>query len=150
MSFDLRKAKEVTGYKKGKAFPLVVIEVAPDKYLESKAAWAFVDMSRAAEKDGITLHVNSAFRFFDHQKRLFDRWVASGRTGPRPATPGYSNHHSGIAVDINRAHDDPDGRGPIIGATDAWLDANAFRFGFVSPYSWEPWHWEYRPEECAL
>jgi len=51
------------------------------------------------------------------------------------ARPGYSNHQSGDAIDLNRAHDK--------GKTDAWLKANAAKFGFYRDVPSELWHWRF-------
>lgn len=53
----------------------------------------------------------------------------SGR--PLTASPGYSNHGNGVAVDIHPA--------PI----QTWLKSNAARFGWVNDVPSEPWHWSY-------
>jgi LAS superfamily LD-carboxypeptidase LdcB len=124
-------------------------------YLTPEAAAAWAEMCKdALENHGITLIANSAWRSFDHQKRIFSRWEekldqwrrngSQGRPPPRPASPGKSKHHNGVAIDIQRSHDDPDGDGPEIGKTDAYLRENAHRFGFAQPYPKnEPWHFEH-------
>ena len=65
------------------------------------------------------------------------------------AAPGYSEHHSGRAVDVTTP-----GCAPLTGefestAAFAWLAAHARDFGFVLTYPrdnrygviYEPWHW---------
>lgn len=160
-------SKEVTGFRGGVPFKLIVKEIQPAgvhlgrklvaQWLGNEAAVAFLKMKAAAELAGIRLHVNSGWRSYEQQEKFWDAYMAwldwwikqpktsRGRRKCRPAKPGRSNHHNGIAVDINRSHDDPDGAGPEIGLTDKWLAAHAKRFGFVRPYEREPWHWEYRP-----
>ena len=67
------------------------------------------------------------------------------------APPGYSEHHTGCAIDV-----DTDGAPALeieFEQTPAfvWLSKNAARFGFVlsfprgNPYGYqyEPWHWFY-------
>lgn len=161
-NFRIAKAKKVTGYESGVPFRLTVVElvwddltIAKDQWLSSEAAEAFRAMYKAAQVSGLTLKVNSSWRSYAHQKQLRDtydkwlvRWSSQPTTsrGPRrcaPANPGHSNHHNGIAIDINRSHDDPDGDGPEIGITDSWLRLNASKFGFTNPYRHELWHWEY-------
>lgn len=142
-----------TGYKNGDAFTLE-LEPIDDAghFLDSEAAAAFKRMRLAAELDGIRLQVNSAFRYHDQQTVLWNRyvrevarWQGGGQNGLKPtpvARPGRSHHQSGIAVDINRSHDD--------GQTDAWLAAHAGAHGFVRTVASELWHWEYLPERAAL
>lgn len=116
--------------------------------LREDAAMAFIHMRDSAKREaGLTLIVNTAFRTSEHQQTLWNKyiracaaWENGGRKGDKPtpaARPGYSNHQSGIAVDINRSHD--------AGATDMWLAENAARFGFRRTVASEKWHWEYLP-----
>jgi D-alanyl-D-alanine carboxypeptidase len=91
-------------------------------------------MSEAAYAEGgIDLVVNSAFRTFAEQTRLYTLWVTG--QGNRAAKPGSSRHESGLAVDIESA-------GGTNGSY-AWLAQNAARFGFKRTVSDEPWHWEF-------
>jgi zinc D-Ala-D-Ala carboxypeptidase len=124
---------------------LDLVEIAPGKYLARKAAEAFERMKLAAFGDGLTLIVNTAWRSRAYQESLRRRyevqlaaWEKNGKKGPRPppaAKPGKSKHELGLAVDLNRAHDN--------GVTDAWLAANAGRYGFKRTVASEPWHWEW-------
>ena len=67
------------------------------------------------------------------------------------APPGYSEHHSGRAIDIASAGSPPMTQDFEQTPAFAWLSANAGRFGFVmsfprgNPYGYvfEPWHWCY-------
>ena len=135
---------KVRGYDKGKTVAIEVMEVSPGKYLQVDAARAFIRMRDAAVKSSITLKLNSGWRNFAQQERLYDEWHAKGEKGPRPARPGYSRHHMGLAADIGRSHDDPDGAGPLQGPTDKWLQAHAGEYGFTATVTGEPWHWEYK------
>lgn len=99
------------------------------KPMRPDVASAFDRMKAAAHRDGRTLVVVSGFRSNAEQARLF-----AANPNPRMvAPPGRSNHRLGIALDL----------GPS--ASYGWLAANGRRFGFTKPMSWEPWHWEYRP-----
>jgi D-alanyl-D-alanine carboxypeptidase len=121
--------------------------------LVPEAARAWWDMKRAAQEDGVMLEIVSAFRSVGRQIEiirakldcgmLIDTILASS------APPGYSEHHTGRAVDINTPGCDPlEG---IFEETEAfrWLLANAGRFGFTLSYPrdnpwgyiYEPWHW---------
>ncbi len=133
---------KVRGYDKGQPVMINVVEVAPGKFLQADTAEAFLRMQVAAKNDGIELKPNSCWRSFAHQQLLWDQWE-QGTRKLRPARPGYSRHHMGTAVDINRSHDDPDGSGPLPSKTDEWLRANAERFGFRNTVTKEPWHWEW-------
>ncbi|MEU0646040.1 D-alanyl-D-alanine carboxypeptidase family protein [Streptomyces umbrinus] len=82
----------------------------------------------------------------DYMIRTFGvpRWIAA---------PGYSNHQSGIAIDLHQERTGApirnSSRTPALAAwrrswLHRWLTGNAAAFGF-QPYLREPWHWEYRP-----
>ncbi len=115
-------------------------------------------MKDAAADDGVTLELISAFRSVDYQcdliRRKLERGQAINEIMKINAAPGFSEHHTGRALDLNtpgcemltEAFED----------TDAfrWLCSNADRFGFVMTYprdnafgiDFEPWHWAYNGE----
>jgi LAS superfamily LD-carboxypeptidase LdcB len=131
----LRRSKTVTGYQNGKAVPLTVEDIGGGFYLAEGAAGAWLAMLEAAERAGIKLFVNTAFRANDEQLRLYQLWK-DGK-GNLAAAPGYSNHQMGLSVDIG-------GVGSYQSAAYAWLSANARRFGFVNDVSGEYWHWTWK------
>lgn len=135
---ELARAEVVVGYRNGKAVELEVTEVDGVR-VEVGTAAAFVAMRDAAGEDGVYLQVWSGFRSHDHQARLYDDWMA-GVSNPA-ARPGYSNHPSGRALDINLLGVPPE--------TFAWLVKNASRFGFRRTVAKEPWHWEYSPRRAV-
>jgi D-alanyl-D-alanine carboxypeptidase len=124
-------------------------------YLSIDAAEAWNRMADLARLDGVDLRINSAWRSIEDQRTLMARWASRfdawskleassrGQRPPKPALPGWSRHQSGVAVDIQRSHDAPDGGGQMVGLTDRWLAANARRFGFSATVPGEPWHFEW-------
>lgn len=156
----MRKVIEkATGYHHGVPIQLRLVEIEPGcgKYLSEPAAYAAADMKENAAQDGIELRWNSAWRSYSKQKALREQWVRRvelwerrpladrGRRPPAPARPGFSNHHNGIAIDINRSHgEDPDGDGKT--TIDDWLTANAHKWHFYATVRGEPWHFEFHPE----
>ena len=129
--------------------------------LRADAAQAFRAMQQAAREAGVEIVPISGFRTRNYQDRLFAR--AIGRYGDRRsaarwvAPPGYSEHHSGLAVDIG-ALDSPetDVETTFEGTVAfAWLKDNAQRFGFELSFprdnpqgvSYEPWHWRFTTVE---
>jgi D-alanyl-D-alanine carboxypeptidase len=120
------------------------------------AAAAWRELRSAAAAEGVTLNIVSAFRSVDRQAEIVREKLASGLSleaiFSASAPPGYSEHHTGRAVDIGT---------PGVRALEAefedtpafrWLAANAGKFGFVlsfprdNPcgYVYEPWHWCFR------
>lgn len=121
---------------------------------ETAAAWQVLKL--AAAEDGIVLLMVSAFRSVDYQADIIRRKLGKGQTIDEIlrvlAPPGYSEHHSGRAIDIG-SDECPD-LGEQLETTSAfhWLASNAQRFQFFLSfprdnrfgYVYEPWHWCYR------
>ncbi len=129
-----------------------------DYLLIPQAAQAWHDMKRAARQDGIVIEIVSAFRSIERQIDIIRGKLANGvpieTVLTLSAPPGYSEHHTGRAIDINtpgcEATEEP------FEHTDAfrWLTVHAHRFGFTLSYPrgnalgfiYEPWHWCYQPD----
>jgi D-alanyl-D-alanine carboxypeptidase len=124
--------------------------------LTSRATIAWKSMCESAGAAGVTLVPFSGFRSYEYQKRLIERHRSAGRSLDDilsgTAVPGFSEHHSGCAVDICTT--DKFGVDEQFDQTAAfaWLNENAVRFKFTlsyprnNPYGiiYEPWHWFYR------
>lgn len=121
--------------------------------LTPEAADAFKRMREAALTSSIEIKLVSGFRAIAYQANLFQRKLDQGHSMREilmvSAPPGYSEHHSGRAVDLT-TH----GCKPLqedFSQTEAysWLLSNARFFGFRESYprhnrqriAWEPWHW---------
>ena len=138
---------------------LVVAATGDDgrEYLLTPAAAAkWREMSAAALTDGVVIQIGSAFRSVDRQAEIIRAKLAEGLSLDAvlcvSAPPGYSEHHSGRAVDVTTDEGAP--LEPEFEKTRAfrWLSRNAARFGFVlsyppgnpQGYDYEPWHWCFR------
>ncbi len=126
--------------------------------LHPDAAAALLKMVSAARTDGVWLVPASGFRTLTQQRSLFAAQVATKGTPEAAALvsapPGYSEHHTGYAVDLA---DGSVAQGYDISASFAqtpafqWLSAHAATFGFELSFpenneqgiSYEPWHWRY-------
>jgi len=123
------------------------------RHLEPEAAQHWSAMREAATAHDIELLLVSAFRDVDYQRSIFDRKLAQGialddilRVN---AAPGYSEHHTGRAVDIASRGCPPLTEAFETTAVFEWLTRNAGRFGFEMSYprgnrygmAYEPWHW---------
>lgn len=127
-----------------------------EQWLTPSAARAFAAMRDAAQHDGIELQVVSAFRSIEYQLGILERKLARGLSIDEilrvSAAPGYSEHHSGRALDLTTPGfaplEEEFERSPAF----AWLTRDAQRFGFALSYprgnrhgiSYEPWHWFWR------
>ncbi|HEY1791600.1 MAG TPA: M15 family metallopeptidase [Opitutaceae bacterium] len=121
--------------------------------LEAAAAAAWAGMAEAARKDGVTLLAVSGFRSIRRQEELIARKLAAGEGVEAVlrvmAAPGYSEHHTGRAVDI--ATPGEPALTEDFERTEAfrWLGRRARNHGFTMSYprgnphgmAYEPWHW---------
>jgi D-alanyl-D-alanine carboxypeptidase len=117
------------------------------------AGRAWTRMRRAARDDGIVLDAISAFRNHDYQLGIFERKLSRGLTVEQilevNAAPGYSEHHSGCALDIGTPGEPPAVESFESTPAFGWLQRRAGEFGFALSYPrgnphgivYEPWHW---------
>ena len=117
-------------------------------------AWeAWQQLRTAAAGEGVPLLLLSGFRGVDHQTEIIRRKLSAGQRIEDilrvNAAPGYSEHHTGRAVDIGTP-DAPPLEESFAGTTAfRWLEAHADQFGFLLSYprdnaqgiAFEPWHW---------
>ena len=77
-------------------------------YLMDKEAYEkFKEMYDAARKEGLNLRIVSSYRTFAYQDNLFKSYVRSygnGYAEKYSAHPRYSEHHTGLAIDINSVY----------------------------------------------
>jgi zinc D-Ala-D-Ala carboxypeptidase len=124
-----------------------------EQRLTPAAAAAWQEMQAAAAKEPIILLPVSGFRSLEEQIAIIERKLARGiaidliLAGSAP--PGYSEHHSGCAIDIGTPESIPLEVEFEQTPAFTWLVANAARFGFTLSfprdnkygYIFEPWHW---------
>lgn len=132
--------------------------------LRREASVAALAMFAAiTEETGLRLQSQSAYRGFEAQTRVYNQGVGArgeASTDASIARPGYSEHQTGLAVDIASL--------PAECALNAcfaetphgqWLRQNAWRFGYllrypadrvaVTGYEFEPWHFRYVGRDLA-
>lgn len=116
-------------------------------------------MAAAASQAGAGIAVRSAYRSYANQAATFQAWV--NRDGYQAALrasarPGHSEHQLGTTIDFRSANstrapwDYPDWATTAAGA---WMQENAWKYGFVMSYpkgkfqtvcyEYEPWHYRY-------
>lgn len=118
---------------------------------------AFDKMAAAAANDGLELWVCSGFRSYDYQATLYDSYAndyGKETADTFSARPGYSEHQTGLAIDVNYA-DDSFAETPEA----AWLAENCYKYGFIirypkgkeaiTGYQYESWHVRYLGVETA-
>lgn len=138
---------------------LVTVRIMKDGrqiQLTPTVAQCWAAMVESAAKDSITLLLLSGFRSVEYQRQILEKKLGRGDQLEHilkiNAAPGYSEHHTGRAVDIGTP-----GCPPLeedFEKTDAfrWLQEKAHHFGFYLSYPrgnrhgilYEPWHWMHR------
>lgn len=119
---------------------------------------SLTSMVAAAKKQGIRLDLQSGYRSYESQAKLYGHYVTEQGTAladSMSAKPGYSEHQTGLAIDIGSI-DNPSCNVRICFATTAegyWLAQNAYKYGFIerypkdkqkiTGYEYEPWHLRY-------
>jgi len=118
---------------------------------------AWQEMKTVSAIDNIQLQLVSAFRSVEYQcaliQRKLDQGIDLAQILTVNAAPGFSEHHTGKALDLTTPGAEP--LEESFETTDAfsWLQKNASDYGFSLSYprdnpwgiAYEPWHWAWEP-----
>jgi len=143
-----------------------LIEVGPNlvgrmQQLMPLAAGQWAAMVAAAAGENVVLLMVSGFRGVDYQATLIRNKIAAGQLIDDilkvNAAPGFSEHHTGRAVDIATPGSRPLTEDFENTAAFRWLQSKAADFGFVMSFprgnawgiSYEPWHWCWNRQHSA-
>lgn len=122
-------------------------------WLRADAAAAFARLREAAAREHVCLQLVSGFRSAAYQARIFRRKLERGMPLEQilqvNAAPGYSEHHTGRALDLTAPGCPPADAAFEHTPAFAWLVRHASRYGFHLSYprgnhhgiDYEPWHW---------
>lgn len=124
-------------------------------WLRDDAAHAWLRMQAHAQADGIVLEAISGYRSHAYQLGIFERKRARGLAVDEilqvNAAPGFSEHHSGLALDLGTPGEPA--AEETFEATPAfdWLSRHASDHRFAMSYPrdnphgivHEPWHWRF-------
>ena len=133
-----------------------------DVKIEKETYEKYKELESALEKEGIDIELDSIYRSVNEQQELWDDWSNDPEKGIEyvkkyVAVPGYSEHHTGLAVDIclkkdGRLIDDND---DMIAEKDIFskIHNKLADYGFIlryldgrddmTGYAYEPWHLRY-------
>ena len=113
-----------------------------------------------AKNDGMNIRVISAYRSYSYQENLYNNYVKNDgveNADTYSARPGYSEHQTGLVVDVTRAFDDFNNFENTNEYN--WMLENAYNYGFIlrypkdkediTTYSFEAWHYRYVGVELA-
>lgn len=139
--------------------------------VSKKVLISFLKLQRDALKDGYNIIIDSGYRSYDYQDKLWNEFfkeyynqvkgkndvektkIAFELTSKRVAIPGASEHQSGLAFDFacfrNGIYTDE-----IENSSESvWMNDNAYKYGFIlrypkgkesiTGYNFEPWHYRY-------
>lgn len=146
-------------------YPLTIVhELGVD--IDSRILEPFKAMRGAAQRDHVKLWLSSAYRSPERQQVLFEQEIAGyskkgldyvnalAQAEASVARGGYSEHNSGLAIDLNGVQEN-------FGGTPAsdWLEKHAAEYGFILRYPadkqsitkirYEAWHYRYVGVEHA-
>jgi len=133
------------------------------RYLREPAADALEDLFDAAADDGHDLFAVSGFRSYERQDAVFANAAAEtseDEANETIATPGNSEHQTGLAMDISSESNDFELSTSFAETEEGeWVAEHAHDHGFIIRYpedgeeiteiTYEPWHLRYVGEEAA-
>ena len=129
--------------------------------LTPRALEAWEAMRAGAGDDGVELLLVSGFRSISYQADLIRNKLKAGQRIDEilevNAAPGFSQHHTGTAVDIATPGSRPLTEEFERSEAFSWLTERAGAFGFSMTYPrgnpagfiYEPWHWALGPQAAA-
>ncbi len=138
--------------------------VSENIYMRPEAAAALEDLFEAAAQDGITLYATSGYRSYSTQKAIFERKLErmdEKQANASVAKPGYSEHQTGLAMDIEGDTTKGTGLTEAFGESPEgiWTAEHCAEYGFIirypkgktniTGYIYEPWHLRYVGKEAA-
>lgn len=133
-------------------------------YMQPVAATALEELFAGAKADGLTLLATSGFRSYSTQKAIFERKLdkmSERAANASVAKPGYSEHQTGLAMDVEGESSLGIGLVDDFGETPEglWLAEHCHEYGFIirypkgktdiTGYIYEPWHIRYVGKEAA-
>lgn len=118
---------------------------------------AFNKMQADAYSEGLNIYISSAFRSYEYQSQLYQRYVnrdGKAEADRYSARPGHSEHQTGLAFDLNTIDssfaDTAEGK---------WVAEHCYEYGFIIRYPadkeavtgflYEPWHIRYLGTDIA-
>jgi len=152
-------------YQEAPASDLVAVTPDGAVKLRSSAAAKYQEMVNAAAASGIYFAPISGFRSLEDQQHVFfdvkaERKQDVSKRAEVSAPPGYSEHHTGYAIDLGDGSSPDSNLSQSFENTPAfkWLEANATTFSFELSFpknnrqgvSYEPWHWRFVGDRQSL
>ncbi len=140
--------------------PKELVALSSGPLVTSDTKEAYEKMIQDARNEGYTLRGVSGYRSIEYQKNLYNRYLkqdSQEEVDQYSARPGYSEHHTGRAIDLDNVSSSMSNFENTKEA--GWVSQNAYRYGFIlrypkgsekiTGYMYEPWHITYVGVEIA-
>lgn len=125
--------------------------------IDNEAYEKYKEMKADATALGLNIWIQSGYRSYNLQESLYNKYVdRDGKVAADTysARPGYSEHQTGLAFDLNSISDDfqytEEGK---------WVNNNCYKYGYIlrypkgkeniTGYKYESWHLRYVGVELA-
>lgn len=126
--------------------------------INNTAYRAWLDLKNAAAKEGHNLWIQSGYRPFSLQVKLYNNYVSmDGKEAADTysSRPGHSEHQTGLSFDLNTITNS------FINTPECkWVNDNCYKFGYIirfpknkekeTGYMYEPWHLRYVGTDLAF
>ena len=130
------------------------------RMLVYEAKESFERMCQAANDTNLKIRAISAYRSYEYQEQLYNNYISKDPqdlVDTYSARPGYSEHQTGLVVDIDNIKTDYEN----FESTEEfkWMQDNAHLYGFIlrypkqkediTGYQYESWHYRYVGKDVA-
>ena len=128
--------------------------------INKEAYSAYQEMKSDMQKENLNIRIISAYRSFSYQENLYNNYLKNEsreKVDTYSARAGYSEHHTGLAIDVDNAK--LDFNKFYLTNEFIWMNNNAYKYGFIlrypedkeeiTGYSYEPWHYRYVGKDIA-
>ena len=129
-----------------------------EHYLTKEAKEGWDKLCDAITADGLHLGITSSYRSYEDQVSTYNYYLRNNGqdyVDKYVATPGYSEHQTGLALDVKSLVSSPFKTTSEFN----WMINNAYKYGFILRYpedkadilgySYESWHFRFVGEEIA-
>lgn len=130
--------------------------------LSSVALDALKKLIDDSNKEGLYIRANYAYRSYGYQEGVYNDYKKKYNekyADSISARPGYSEHQTGLAVDVGVAYNHSNGKKFADTKEFEWMKDNCYKYGFIlrypegkadiTGYNYEAWHYRYVGVEAA-
>ncbi len=128
--------------------------------INKEAYDAFIEMKTSMKQEGLNIRIISAYRTYEYQNNLYNNYLKKDKqelVDSYSARPGYSEHHTGLAIDVDNEFQGFEKF--YLTKEFTWMKENSYNYGFIlrypkdkeeiTGYQYEPWHYRYVGKKIA-